>query len=320
MQDLPIQCLDIGSRNGIEADLLPIAFAVDATGFEPDVAECDRISQLPSAPWRSVRHIPAAIAGKTGTQTLHIAQDPVSSSLLPPIAAFAARFNKTAHSTIVDTVEVETYALDAAMDKFDIPLPDFIKLDVEGVELDILKNAPKALRNATAIKIEVAFPMLRENQPAAWELEAFLTWQGFELLAIIQPAHWRRHGHIAHPMVSREEIPYSRGQLIHCDYLFMRRPDALSPADSDPETAAARRLRAAWIAMAYGYFDRAEEYLDDQLTSGLLSDRWQCTGKSALRSASISYGRAAWYLAFYGHVRGVVPFIRYASAALLRRK
>ncbi|MDA1323828.1 MAG: FkbM family methyltransferase [Proteobacteria bacterium] len=319
MRDVPIQCLDIGSRGGIEPDLLPIAFAVDAVGFEPDAAECERISRQSPAPWRSVRHIPAAVAGKTGTQTLHVAQDAISSSLLRPVVEFAERFNRTAHNTIIDTVDVETFGLGDAIDNFDIPPPDFIKLDVEGVELDILRSAPEALFTVAAIKTEVAFPNLRIGQPPARALDEFLTGHDFELLDIMRPAHWRRHGHVAHPMLSGEQIPYSRGQLIQCDYLYMRRPDAFSTAGISPDDVAERRLRAAWIAMAYGYFDRAEEYLDDPSVSDLLTNRWQITAAAALPPASRLYGWSAWRTAFCRQVRDIVPFLRYAATALLNR-
>ena len=120
-------------------------------------------------------------------------------------------------------------------------------------------------------------------------------------------------------MVSGEKIPYSRGQLIHCDYLYMRQPDAFPAAGNDTKNVAEWRLRAAWIAMAYGYFDRAEEYLDDSSATQMLIDRWQVNATVALQRVSYLYGRAAWRSAFYRQVRGIVPFLRYASNALLKR-
>ena len=157
MADLPLCCLDVGSRGGIEPDLLPAAFAVDAVGFEPDQAECDRLNQGSAAPWRSARFLPTALAGDTGTHTLHMTQDPISSSLLSPRRETGERFNQTAYCTIVGEIPVETLTLDEAVDRFDLPAPDYLKLDTEGLELEILRGAEKVLATASVVKTEVGF-------------------------------------------------------------------------------------------------------------------------------------------------------------------
>ena len=49
----PLVALDIGARRGFVDDLLPIAAAVDAIGFEPDSDECEclnRTAQNQSGP------------------------------------------------------------------------------------------------------------------------------------------------------------------------------------------------------------------------------------------------------------------------------
>ena len=44
LDDLSLVCLDVGARRGFTADLLPLARAVQAIGFEPDREECDRLN------------------------------------------------------------------------------------------------------------------------------------------------------------------------------------------------------------------------------------------------------------------------------------
>jgi hypothetical protein len=41
--------IDIGARGGFTTDLAPIGSAVDAIGFEPDAAECERLNAAPDA-------------------------------------------------------------------------------------------------------------------------------------------------------------------------------------------------------------------------------------------------------------------------------
>ena len=40
-----VVAIDVGARGGFTRDLAPIAAAVDATGFEPDRSECDRLNE-----------------------------------------------------------------------------------------------------------------------------------------------------------------------------------------------------------------------------------------------------------------------------------
>jgi FkbM family methyltransferase len=319
MADLPLCCLDVGSRGGMEPDLLPAAFAIDAVGFEPDQAECDRLNREADGPWRSARFLPTALAGGSGSRTLYRALDPVSSSLLPPVPATGKRFNQESYCTIVDQSPLETLGLDEAIDGFGLSAPDYLKLDTEGSELEILRGGERALATVSVIKTEVGFMTFRDGQPPARALDDFLSERGFELVALISPAHWRRHGHVLHPRVSRESIPYSRGQLAQSDFLYMRHPDGFALEGADRDTIAARRLKAAWLAMIYGYFDRAEEYLADSDATRLLRERWRLEAGEALRLASQISGRAAWRRALVQHMRGLVPLLRNGPTALSRR-
>jgi len=319
MADLPVACLDVGSRGGIEPDLLPVAFAVDAVGFEPAAAECERLNASDSGPWRSVRFIPAALAGKSGAAALHIAQNPASSSLLAPLRETADRFDKTAYSTIVGMAQVETCGLDEAVGRFGLPGFDFLKLDTEGTELDILRSGEAAVARALGVKVEVSFVTFREGQPPARDIDGFLAERGFELMALMAPSSWRVHGHATHPQLGGEAIPYSRGQLAHGDYLYLRHPARLGLEALDETGNAERRIRAAWIAMAYGYFDRAEEYLADPAVRRTFQSRWRLDPDPALRRASQVYGRAAWRGALGRQIRGLVPLLRQARKAIFQR-
>ena len=62
-----------------------------------------------------------------------------------------------ANAELVSTEELQTLTLDAAREKYGIPFPDFLKLDVEGAELAVLRGAEMLLReHQPEIYVEVS--------------------------------------------------------------------------------------------------------------------------------------------------------------------
>lgn len=309
MADHPLVFFDVGARGGIDADLGALAFATDVAGFEPDGDEFERISQLDNAaaPWRSVRFLPFAVAGETGRRSLHVTADPQSTTLLDPDAAVGAYFDKPQFFTVEKEVEVETVSLDDAVTHLGLGAPDVLKLDVEGAELEILEGGREALSRVVAIKTEVSFIRFRKGQPVAADLDAWLREENFVLMDYMGFSRWRQQGYVIHPHTDFVGVPYSRGQIAHGDALYFRSPEALAATGEEP---AVSRLKAAFVAMAYGFFDHAGVLLDDDTVAALLSQRYGIDVKAALRRTSKTYSRQACVDAFLKHLRATTPFAR----------
>ncbi len=309
--DNPMVAIDVGSRGGFEADLLAIAWAVDAVGFEPDPHELARlkrgVEETPQ-PWRSIRHVPAALSGTGGTRKLRIPVSPASASLLEHDAAIGAQFGKPAMFTLERIIDVETTTLDEALDRFTIPLPDYLKLDIEGAELEVLRSSPRALASTLVLKTEVAFIPMRRNQPLATDVDVFLRGCGFRLVDLVAPAHWRRNSYVAHPQLATEGIPYSRGQIAHGDFLYFKDPDAI-PCDDVP-----RCIRAAVLSMAYGFFDYGWALIARPEVARHLRDGYGLDPGQAIRTASRALGQRVWAEASSCHLRSVVTCVRSAKA------
>jgi FkbM family methyltransferase len=316
--DHPLLCLDVGSRHGFERDLEPIAFAVDGIGFEPDPVEFRRMQALHareardgSSPWRSLRHVPVALSGTGGRRTLHIPTFPDSASLLEHDASVGAAFQKMHMFRVERMVDVDTLTLDDAMARYGIAQPSYIKIDIEGAELEVFTASERTLSDVLAIKTEVAFIPFRRSQPVAADIDAFLRARGFVLMDLITPMRWRRGSSVAHPQLSSGSIPYSRGQLAQGDFLYFKRPDRIA---ADAEGTAAR-LRAALLAMCHGYFDHASVLLSAPEVTRYVRERYDIDTVAALRAASLVFGRVAWRGEFIEHLRRVVTFARSARHA-----
>lgn len=300
----PLTYFDIGSRGGFQPDLQPLAFAVDAVGFEPDPRAFENLMSLPSRPWRSVKHLPYGISDSGGDRVLHIPEDPAGASLLQHDPTLGERFGMAHLFNIVRTETVETRSLKEAVADAGHARVDYLKLDVEGAELSILESSPAIVGELLAVKTEVAFVPPRIDQPLASDVEAFMRARGFQLMAIIEPAHWRRVSGPVDPFVGAGDPPYAKGQIIHADYLFMRA--AASVEDDVPKA-----IRLALLNMAFGYFDHALEILDGPAISCHLGEQFGCTPMEMVAPASRAYGRRRFLRAFRQQLRGVVPFVRH---------
>ena len=298
----PLLCVDIGSRGGVEPELLPIAFAVDAIGFDSDPQALSEVATTTAGPWRSQRHLPWAIAATEGEQRLHIPVAHEGASLLEHDSRIGDAFDKPQFFTRDAEVSVQTRLLDPALAEAGIGRPAFLKLDVEGCELDILRSAPQSVASALAVKTETAFIPFRRHQPLASDVDQFLRAAGFVLMDIVHPSHWRTNGYVIHPQADRQPIPYSRGQLVQADFLYFRSPETIE----DPE----RRFQAAAIAMAYGFFDHAQRLLLPIGMRSWLIEMHETQVDALVDEVSRIYGRAVWQAHFGEHIRRIWTYAR----------
>ncbi len=304
--DHPLSYIDIGSRGGFQDDLSPLGFGVNAIGFEPDPKELARLEAAPAGPWMSARILPYAIGATTGRQKLFIPTDPQSASLLEHNPEIGRRFHKPQFFEVQDAIDIHTVTLTEAARLAEIKSVDYIKIDIEGAEMNVFNASPEIMETVLAVKTEVSFLPIRRTQHLAHEIEAYFKERGFELMDIIGPAHWRRQGYLIHPYIDRQKPPYSRGQIIHADYLYFRDPQTL---EGDKEAL----MKLALISMAFGYFDNALMIFEQPDLRSYLRQTYGLSPLETVHPASQKYGRKMFLKAVYNQVRGLVPFLRYSK-------
>lgn len=284
----PLTCLDVGARGGPGADLRPLAWAVDLYGFEPDEEECERLnaaSDPVDRDFMSTNFLPVALGKDVGIRQLRVTKHRGTSSILPPMVAVREKFReRDDYFDVEDVLDVETMPLDEAARKYALKDAVYIKLDVEGLELEILESAPELLSSAiVAIRVEVGFAPTRVGQPCYCEIEAFLRRHGFVPMDFVDLHWWRPLTRKRHPEQAEGPIPYSRGQLVHGDALFFRDPDTLS----DRTTGQIRLLlKEAFLALAHEYVDHAYCIFRRPAVREYLKEQYGCTGMGGLRTAS----------------------------------
>jgi FkbM family methyltransferase len=304
-----IYFVDIGARDGVTDDLMSLCTAVNVIAFEPEPTEAQRLQEVEDGRWRSMTVIPAAVSDTNGQATLYVPQSKQSASLLPHNASLVEEFGFENMHGIGTKVSIPSCTLDQLLSDGHLRKASYIKIDVEGGELSILKGATSVLVTVVAMRIEVSFLKQRIDQPLIWEVVAWLYKQGFDVVDVIDIHRWRRRSVPAAPFRSGFYMPYSKGMVSQCDLMFVRRSDMRVDIDQN--------IEAVLILAALGYFDLAIKIIREQAG---IERHWSDQHGFDLEKALIAESRKQGFHASWANlrksVRSLVPAFRAALFGL----
>ncbi|PKL49100.1 MAG: hypothetical protein CVV42_07130 [Candidatus Riflebacteria bacterium HGW-Riflebacteria-2] len=145
-------------------------------GFEPVLKECQRLNSINQN--ADTQYLPYFI-GDGSQQKFYHTNFSMTGSLYEPNTPLLDMFHNLGELTRVVSEEIiDTMRLDD-IEELNFPV-DYIKIDVQGAELQALKGAcDKVLKNVLVIQTEAEWVPLYKNQPLFAELEIFLRSQGF---------------------------------------------------------------------------------------------------------------------------------------------
>jgi FkbM family methyltransferase len=250
--DRPLVVVDVGCRDGEALSWTPFDPQVQLIGFEPDAAECERLQADYDGP-ATRTFVPIALGAATAEATLHVTRYIQSSSLYAPSAeSIAAHPQLSAHEE-VERRRIAITSLDGWIDLNGAAPPDFLKLDVQGAELDVLRGAEQALEHVRALQVEVEFQPLYDDQPLFADVDAHLRERGFVLWRLRGMRHLAIAGATPDGVGAGTSLPPgdaerqpSGGRLSWADAIYVR-AELARPAVDTPWQAA---LRDACLAAA----------------------------------------------------------------------
>lgn len=149
--------------------------------FEPMSAEFSRLQKATAEdPLWDCRQL--ALGSEPGTAEINVAGNSQSSSLLPMLA----RHQQAAPSSVyIGTEQVEVSTVDTIWDEVvgDARRP-FLKLDVQGYELEVLRGAARSLPRLHGIQAELSLVPLYEGGPLWLEMIQFMLDRGFRVAGL----------------------------------------------------------------------------------------------------------------------------------------
>src|ERR1700761_866771 len=183
----------------------------EVTGFEPQPEALARLEQRKGP---RERYLPYAL-GDGSARTLNICELEGMTSLLVPDPGHLALFNLfPIWGTVKSQIPVTTRKLD---DIAEIAHLDYLKMDVQGAEREVLAHGRAKLAETVVIQTEVSFVPLYQGQPVFGEMDLALRELGFLPHCVTGTKIWP----IA-PMVVGDQPNRGIRQLLETDMVYVR--------------------------------------------------------------------------------------------------
>jgi FkbM family methyltransferase len=237
-------CLcDVGAGGGLLDQWSPLRPFLRTLGFEPNPVEFAKLSARSED-----KFVNAAAAGSDGEGLLHVTKFWTNSSLLRPNQEILRNFDWSDAHEIVKSVPVRCLSLDSASAVQALAI-DFLKVDTQGTELDILKGARVQLaESVVCVELEVEFCELYQDQALFADVDIFMRSRGFYLHELGNILSVKAKG--------KSGLGGPKGRVVSADALYFRRSDA--------KTLSVRQQRALALAyLAYGYSEEALQQVEN---------------------------------------------------------
>lgn len=253
----PIGFIDVGSAGGVHSMVRPIASLVSCLCFEPNRKEMTSLySRKEKDDFSGFTVYDLAVAGQNASMKLYITRSEVNSSLLRPEAEFARRYGMNGFDVIRE-IAVQSQTLDHIVAKAStehLCPGEFIKLDCQGAEYEILEGAKETLAHrCRAIWCEVEFCQIYKGQKVFADIDRLLNSKGFVL-------HGLYPNYISTKVLNRRRRETNE-RLMWADALYFK--DPLEPGNSGYKVSRRDFAVLFLTSLTTGYYDYACELIKE---------------------------------------------------------
>ena len=236
-----INYLDIGAAGEVSRRWNSVSQHVNYFGFEPDDRSYSELCKEKNN-YKSYNLKKKFVWDSNKKLSFYLCKKPELSSALIPNLEILNIFPESPRFDVESEVKIDADSLDNCH-KDEV---DFIKIDVQGGELNILKGAENLLKNTLGIELEIEFVQIYKNQPLFGEIQEWLTLKDFEFIDFLSLYRWGRRN------------LDGNGQCVFTDALFLKIPEKIQF-----ESLSKIKISAYLsILLIYKRFDLIEKTID----------------------------------------------------------
>jgi FkbM family methyltransferase len=196
--------------------------------FEPDEAETLRMAQASAHNAEYVFNSTACLGRDEKNRPLYISKERFNSSFLR--IDDKHYYRKRAYADGHPIRQTETFAVDKIVNVDSVSLdtfflenggksPDYIKLDIEGIELELMEASPRSVESAVAISVDVIFHADWIDAPTFADIDTYMRRNGFALYDL---RSLKKNEQFSAPMTFYDEHGKMRGQTACGDAVYIR--------------------------------------------------------------------------------------------------
>lgn len=225
--------LDVGARDALADPRWAALRRARIYGFDPDAAEVERLNAEAQAAGVDARYFPVALWSASAPLTFIDNNAPGGGSFFEQNRALTDRWKfecidgqKTLSRDLfypTEARQVEAMSLDDWATREGVTSIDFLKMNIQGAELDVLCGAT-ILQTCLGVLAEVSFVESYKGRPMFSDIDSYLRRAGFEFFDLI---NFHQVGRVASPFTAQHSPSYratSMGQLIEAHALYLRDP------------------------------------------------------------------------------------------------
>jgi FkbM family methyltransferase len=180
MREDLLRIVDVGALGGLEGGFAQHAGRLWPILFEPNPIEAQKIRGQLSGFKKSLV-IEAGLGHIDGVKNFLMTRNPTCSSVLEPNFDYLNQYGIAYHFAVARKGEIQISRYDTLFENGVVPLPDAIKIDVQGFEYEVLLGFGSLLKSALAIKLEAHLYPVYRGQKLLGDLVGLLGQSGFNL-------------------------------------------------------------------------------------------------------------------------------------------
>ena len=221
----------------------------EVIGFELDKELCEKLNKESQ---NGFKFFYQALGLKNERRRLYNTMDPFCSSLYEPNEKLLSKYQALEGMRLKNVSEIDTVSLDHFCFENKIEKIDFIKIDIQGAELDVFKGAKNILKDTLCIISEVEFVPLYIKQPLFGDFYNFLIKEDFMLIKFLGFG-----GRFMKPIVLNNRMFDNNSQHLWTDVFFIKSIEIIKQLEDQ------KILKLSFFAFLYNNLDIAFFFLSE---------------------------------------------------------